>query len=52
MKTILKTIQSLFERVEERLAASALAEFGVTDSLDLAVKRTLMLTFAEAVEKN
>ncbi len=51
MKTILKTIQSLFERMDELLAASALAEFGVTDSLDLAVKRTPMHTFAESVEK-
>jgi hypothetical protein len=51
MKTILKTIQSLFERMEERLAASALAEFGVTDSLDLVVKKTPMHTFAETVEE-
>jgi len=52
MKTLLKNIQSLFERVEERLAASALAEFGVTDSLELAVRRTPVHTFAESVEEN
>jgi hypothetical protein len=52
MKTILKTIQSLFERVEERLAASAFAEFGVTDSLGVAVGRTPVHTFAERMEEN
>ncbi len=51
MKTILKTIQSLFERMEERLAASALAEFGVTDSLELAVRRTTVHTFADSMEE-
>jgi len=52
MKTLLKTIKSLFERAEERLAASALAELGVTDSLELAVRRTPAHTFAESVEEN
>lgn len=51
MKTLLKNIQSLLERVEERLAASALAELGVADSLELAVKRTPVHTFAENVEE-
>jgi len=52
MKTILKNIQSLFERVEKQLAASALAELGVTDSLELAVRKTPAHTFAESVEEN
>ncbi len=51
MKTILKTIQSLLERVEERLAASALAEIGITDSVERAVKRRPVHAFAEAVEE-
>ncbi len=51
MKTLLKNIQSLFEWAQERLAASALAELGVTDSLELAVRRTPVHTFAESVEE-
>jgi len=51
MKTLLKTIQSLFERAEERLTAAALAEFGVTDSLELAVRRKPVRTFAENMEE-
>jgi hypothetical protein len=51
MKTLLKNIRSLFERLEERLAASALAEMGVTDSLERAVRRTPVHTFAQSVEE-
>lgn len=51
MKTPLKNIQSLFEKVEERLAASDLAEFGVTDSLELDVWRTPVHTFGESMEE-
>ncbi len=51
MKTLLKTIRSLFEGAEELLAASALAEMGVTDSLELAVRRTPMHTLAQSMEE-
>lgn len=52
MKTLFKNRESLFAKVAERLAASALAEFGVTGSLDLAVRRTPVHTFAQSVEDN
>jgi hypothetical protein len=51
MKTLLRNVQSLLAKVEDRLAAAALAEFGVTDSHKLAVGRTPLHTFAEAVEE-
>ena|SRR3990172_7290474 len=51
MKTLFKTIQSLFERLVERLAASALAELGVTDSLELAVRLIPAQSFSESMEE-
>jgi hypothetical protein len=51
MKTLSKNRESLFATVEERLAASALAEFGVMDSIELAVRRTPVHTFAESMEE-
>jgi hypothetical protein len=50
MKTLSKNRESLFAKVEERLAASALAELGITDSIELAVRRTPVHTFAESME--
>lgn len=52
MKTLLKTIRSLSKRAEERLAASALAELGVTDPLELAVRSAPVHTFAQSMEEN
>jgi hypothetical protein len=51
MKTLSKNRESLFAKVEERLAASALAELGITDSIELAVRRTPVHTFAESMEE-
>lgn len=50
MKTLLKTIQTLFERAGEQLTAATLAEFGVADSLELAVRWTPVHTFVESMQ--